>query len=142
MEKTFLFIYLLLGLQISLSAQCLSLPACPTSAQTFCDTTENNIYYWKDSLFFDPVIQSHDLGETPTGLSMQLVDTCGAGDVQVSFVLLLDLDGDGVRETAISSDSLPGAGLVYYGNAANPNYTGGDSTDFSIRVLVPNESKI
>ncbi len=140
MQKLLFFFGLILFAQSGIFAQCLSQPVCPGVSQTFCDSTENNIFYWKDSLFFDPAIQSHDLGETPTGLSMQLVDTCGAGGVQVSFVLLLDLNGDGVRETAISSDSLPGAGLVYYGNAANVNYTGGEARLFDTRAI-PNDQK-
>ena len=35
---------------------------------------------------------------------------------------------------------LPGAGLVYYGNAANPNYTGGEARYFDTR-LIPNSEK-
>ncbi len=140
MQKLLFFFGLILFAQSGIFAQCLSQPVCPGASQTFCDSTENNIFYWNGALFFDPVIQSHNLGETPTGLSIQLIDSCNTGDVQVSFVLLLDLDGNGIRETAISSDSLPGVGLVYYGNAANPNYTGGEARLFDTRD-VPNDRK-
>ncbi len=123
-----------------MSAQCLSQPDCPVAATTFCDTTGNNTYYWNNLLFIDPVLQSHDLGEVPTDLSVQITDNCGTGEVQASFVLLLDLNGDGVRETAVSSQTLPGTALVYYGNAVNPGYTGGEARQFDTRP-VPTDEK-
>lgn len=142
MPKFILFFGLILFAQSGILAQCLTLPLCPTASQTFCDTTANDFYYWNDSTFYDSLTLAYNLGETPTNLSMQIIDSCGAADVQVSFILLLDLNGDGIRETAISSDSLPSAGLIYYGNAANPNYAGGEAKFFDTRDVPINHKYI
>ena len=139
MQKFFLFACSNLFIWGGLSAQCLSQPACPVASTIFCDMTTNNPYYWNNLPFHDPIVQSHDLGEAPTDLSIQITDSCGTGNVQASFVLLLDLNGDGVRETAVSSEALPGTGVVYYGNAANPNYTGGQVRQFDTRLVPTNE---
>ncbi len=135
MQKFIVFSCLWLWVPGGLPAQCLTQPACPATPQTVCDTTANDIYYWNDPAFADPITGNHDLGELPTDLSMSIVDSCGTGNVQISFVLLLDLNGDGVRETAVSSAALPGTGIVYYGNAANPNYTGGAARYFDTRPV-------
>ena len=132
MKKIFLFAALLL--QNHLHAQCLSAPSCPQNPSVFCDLTINNELLWNNASFYDPSISSHDLGEMPVELSTQIVNTCG-GEVQTSFVLFLDLDNDGVTETAVSSDALPGADTIYFGNAANPNYSGGEVRHFDARPV-------
>lgn len=139
MEKFFLFICLFIGTQISVSAQCLFLPGCSVATQAICDTSTNSIVYWNDSLFFDPIVQSHDLSEGPTELSIQIVDTCATEELLASFVLLLDLNGDGLVETAVSSIATPEPGTVYYGNSNNPSYTGGEAQIFDSRDIPPNQ---
>ncbi len=135
MQKLFFFFLFILVAQSSVSAQCLSQPTCPASLPTVCDSSLNNVYFWNDSVFRDPATNSYNLGETLTDLSMQIVDSCSTNDVQISFVLSLDLNGDGLRETIVSSIALPGAGLVYYGNVSNPNYTGGEARVFDARPV-------
>lgn len=114
MQKIFLSAILFLGTLNGLIAQCLSLSACPAILQTVCDSSANDGQLWNDTYWFDPLQISHDLSEAPTQLSMQITDSCGPGDLPVSYVLLLDLDSDGIRETAISSNALPGADLVAF----------------------------
>ena len=139
MQKIFLSAILILGTLNGLIAQCLSLSACPAILQTVCDSSANDGQLWNDTYWFDPLQISHDLSEAPTELSIQITDSCGPDDLQVSYVLLLDLDSDGIRETAISSNALPGADLVYFGNAANPNYTGGEARHFDARPVPANQ---
>ena len=143
MKKTFLCAALFLAFCGGLNAQCFLPLACPTAPITICDTTANNHQFWNDSLFFDPVISSHDLGDAPTQLAMQIVDTCSTGNVgsvTAYFVLRFDLDGDGIFETAVSSKALPGTDIVNFGNANNPNFTGGIARHFDTRP-VPTEQK-
>ena len=132
------FFALFLG-NLQLSAQCLTLSNCPATAQTVCDYSINSAELWNEPFWYDPIFGSHDLAEAPTDLSMQVTSNCGLENVQVSFVLLLDLNGDGVRETAISSKALPGADTLYFGNAANPNYSGGTVRHFDERPVPANQ---
>ena len=139
MQKIFLLASLFLLFQNSLAAQCLTQPSCPPSPPLLCDTTDNDPFYWNDLHFQDVDINSSNLGEAATALTTQVVSSCGTANVQVSFVLLLDLNGDGQPETAVSSAALPGADTVYFGNAANPNYTGGVASHFDARPVPPNQ---
>ncbi|MEO6037359.1 MAG: hypothetical protein ABIQ93_03030, partial [Saprospiraceae bacterium] len=139
MQKIFLFNALLLAAISQLPAQCLSQLSCPAFALSICDTTTNNPEFWNGPAFFDPAIASQDLGETPVDLSVQLTDSCGADDLQVSFLLRFDLNHDGVLETAISSLALPPADTIYFGNANNPNYTGGIARHFDSRPVPVNQ---
>lgn len=138
--KKFLYVSLLLALQTGLSAQCLSVLNCPAAPVTYCDVSPNDPQLWKDSLFYDPIISSHDVGEIEANLSVQIMDACPAGDIQASFVLRLDLNNDGVQETAITGTTLPGSDTVYFGNAANPNFSGGIPRPFDLRP-VPADQK-
>ncbi len=140
MQKLLFFASFFLLIQGTLSAQCLSQPACPPTALIFCDFTENNAHYWNDPAYYDPGASSHDLAEGMADLSMQIATSCDPAGVQVSFILILDLDGNGIRETAVTSDALPGTGLVYFGNAGNSNYTGGEARYFDSRP-VPTDQK-
>ncbi len=130
MRKFLFFFGFILLAQSGLLAQCLSQPACPPAPLVVCDFSLNDAQWWNDAFFYDMATNDNDLGEAVLDLSLQIVDSCGSGNVQISFVLLLDLNSDGLRETAVSSAALPDAGLVYYGNAANPNYTGGEAQYF------------
>ncbi len=138
MKKFLLFVSLFLALQGVLLAQCFAPLACPSSP-VVCDTTANNFQLWNDSLFYDQTISSHNLADAPVHLSMQIVDTCSIGTLNVYYVLRMDLNGDGVFETAVSSKALPGTDVVYYGNAANPNFSGGEARHYDNRPVPPEE---
>ncbi|MCY7327387.1 MAG: hypothetical protein LH618_02425, partial [Saprospiraceae bacterium] len=137
MHKPLFFIGLFLMVQNGLFGQCLALPLCPGVTQIVCDTTENNSNYWSN--FYNSPVYSDGLGEVPTELSMQIIDSCTADSLQVSFVLLLDLNADGIRETSVSSDALYSAGLVNYNNVIYPDYTGSQLTAFDSRLVPANE---
>ncbi|MFN4255957.1 MAG: hypothetical protein ACK4Q5_13215, partial [Saprospiraceae bacterium] len=120
-----------------LVAQCLQTTNCSPDG---CDLTDNDPMFWNAQNFWDAAHSIRDLHESPTDLSITVTDTCGGAVAELSFVLLLDLDGNGVRETAISSDNLPAPGTVNMGNASNPNYTGGTPVEFDYRpVLAANK---
>ncbi|MEO6758925.1 MAG: hypothetical protein ABIO24_05680, partial [Saprospiraceae bacterium] len=78
---------------------------------------------------------SHDLAEGSVDLPLHLADDCGSAGFTVRYVLLLDLNNDGLRETVISSADFPPANTVYYGNAANPGYSGGTPRSFDERLV-------
>ncbi len=136
--KSPVFFFFLLWASSSLPAQCLTLTNCPVSPLTACDSTTNDVGFWNATTWLDPVTGAHDLVEGPTNLSIQIMDSCSGG-VQVSYVLLLDLDGNGTRETAVASMALPAAGLVFYNNAFNPNYAGGEGRLFDQRPVTSDQ---
>ncbi|MEO6037358.1 MAG: T9SS type A sorting domain-containing protein [Saprospiraceae bacterium] len=134
MKSPVFFFMLLLG-NLQLAAQCLSIASCPASPVTLCDVSANEADLWNNAGFYDAVTGSHDLAEMPVDLSIQATESCGGGDVLVSYVLFLDLSGDGTRETAVSSGALSAFDIVNYENAANPNYTGGQPLHFDQRPV-------
>lgn len=110
---------------------------CTPQTTALCDESNNDPMLWNQIYYWDSVTELHDLADAPLDLKLCLLDPCG--NAEVSFVLLLDLDHDGVRETALSSDNLLDAGRLLRNNAANPGYTGGDTVYFDRRPVMPNE---
>ena len=104
------------------------------------DQTLNVDDLWNESYWYDNSIGSHNLGEGPSGLSITASDLCSGTDIAVRYLLFLDLDGDNIMETVINSDDLPGYNQVRFGNALNPNFTGGQMRAFDERV-VPADQK-
>lgn len=114
---------------------------CPASPVEFCDQTPNNPQLWNESYWWDGVHGVHDLCEGPADLSITTTDACSGANVNVSFLLFLDLDGNGSMETVLNSNNLPATpGTVNFNNLSNPNYSGGDSRVFDERG-VPNDQK-
>ncbi|MEZ4965899.1 MAG: HYR domain-containing protein [Saprospiraceae bacterium] len=112
---------------------------CPASPVEFCDETPNNPQLWNESYWFDAVHGLHDLCEGPANLTITATDSCSGANIDIRFLLFLDLDGDGNMETVINSNDVPAPGTVNFGNAANPGYTGGTSRVFDERPVLPNE---
>ncbi|MBL7795961.1 MAG: T9SS type A sorting domain-containing protein [Saprospiraceae bacterium] len=112
---------------------------CPVNVDV-CDSTDNNGLLWNEMYWWDITTQSHDLCEAPSNLSINASDLCSKADVNVRYLLFLDLDGDGTMETAINSANLPGFNTVNYDNASNPNFSGGSPRQFDHRA-VPNNQK-
>ncbi len=116
---------------------------CPSSPDTVCDLTENNANLWNAMYWWDGKIGSHDLCEAPTDLSITATDLCSGDNLTIRYLLFLDLDGDGTMETVISSPQTGLGGLgwnrVNYGNANNPNYSGGTPREFDFRPVPANQ---
>jgi hypothetical protein len=112
---------------------------CPADADTVCDLTDNNPQLWNEMYWWDASINSHDLCEAPTDLNITATDLCSGALINFRYLLCLDLDGDGKHETVISSANLPGFNNVNYGNANNPNYTGGTPRQFDFRPVPANQ---
>lgn len=100
-----------------------------------CDLTPNDPLFWNQTGFADPTTGARNLCEAPVNLSVTATDSCAGGNVQFRYLLLLDLNGDGQPETAVSSAQLPGFNTVHVGNAANPNLGGGTPTPFDGRPV-------
>ncbi|MEQ1747622.1 MAG: T9SS type A sorting domain-containing protein, partial [Saprospiraceae bacterium] len=113
---------------------------CPVDPVTACDQTANNAELWNESYWWETATQSHDLCEGPTDLSITTTDLCSNANVNVKYFLFLDLDNDGTMETVVNSATPPGVNTVYFGNAQNPNFSGGAARQFDQRV-VPNNQK-
>jgi len=116
---------------------------CPASPVTFCDLTPNNPQLWNEMYWWDNVIGSHDLCEGPTDLCITATDACSGPNINIKYLLFLDLDGDGVMETVINSVNTGISGLgwnnVPFGNAGNPNFTGGTLRQFDERGVPANQ---
>jgi len=114
---------------------------CPASPVEFCDETPNNPQLWNESYWWDDVHDLHDLCEGPANLSISTTDACSGANVNISFLLFLDLDGNGTMETVLNSNNLPATpGIVNFNNLGNPNYSGGEPRVFDGRG-VPNDLK-
>jgi len=112
---------------------------CPVSPVNFCDITPNNGGFWNESYWYDNNTESHDLCEGPADLTITGTDACSGANVNIRYLLFLDLDGNGSMESVISSTNLPPANTVYYDNAANPNFTGGQPRAFDERLVPANQ---
>jgi hypothetical protein len=112
---------------------------CPASPVQFCDLTANDPQLWNESYWWDNVIGSHDLCEGPTDLKITGTDLCSGANIDIRYLLFLDLDGDGVMETVISSTTLPGWNTVNFNNVNNPNFAGGTPRSFDERPVPLNQ---
>lgn len=115
---------------------------CPvvTGPIPICDHTANDPQFWNAPYWKHPMIDnSHDLCEGKADLAVTASDGCSKGNVGVRYFLFLDLDGDGVQETVINSINPPPPNTVYYGNALNLGYVGGEPRAFDQRPVPPEE---
>lgn len=112
---------------------------CPAALQGFCDLSPNDTGLWHDTYWWDGLTTSHDLCEGNADLKITASDACTGADVNVRFLLFLDLNQDGVMETVLNSAALPPANTIYYGNAFNVNYAGGEARRFDRRNLPLNQ---
>ncbi len=103
------------------------------------DQTLNVDDLWNETYWHDDNTGSANLGEGPSELSITATDFCSGADINMRYLLFLDLDDDGDLETVVNSADLPGFNNVQFGNAQNPNYTGGESRAFDERAVPPGE---
>jgi hypothetical protein len=100
-----------------------------------CDLTENDIAFWNRDYWWDAKHESHDLCEMPIDLKLTATDACSGPLMSIRYLLFLDLDNNGSMETVVNSVNTPPTNTVYYGNATNPNYTGGVARAFDDRIV-------
>jgi len=128
--------FLLAGLAQKLAAQCapqiLNCP--PAPLVEVCDTSDNSPQFWNALHWPNWETGGSNLADAPADLSISARDTCGNA-LTVSYLLFLDLDNNGQQETVVSSQQAPPAGAVYFGNAANPNFAGGQYRLFDQRPV-------
>jgi len=119
---------------------------CPTSPVIFCDLTTNNPLLWNALYYYDQVSGSPDLCEGPVDLKITATDLCSLADINIRYLLFLDLDGDGAMETVINSNNFtlppaqqPVPGTLQFGNANNLNFAGGTNYGFDFRQVGVND---
>jgi hypothetical protein len=142
----FLYGFLCLFLPLSIHAHAHPLPpadsvicACPATALTVQDVSNNDAQLWNESYWIDPLTSQNDLADAPTELALFLPDSCAGDIAAIRYLLFLDLDGNGSRETVIDSDNPPAAGKVLFNNVNTPNYAGGTERSFDGRPLSDNQ---
>ncbi len=108
---------------------------CPASPVQFCDLTPNNPQLWNELYWFDGANQSHDLCEGLADLSISATDACSGANINIRYLLFLDLDQNGTMETVVNSANLPDANVVRYDNANTANYLGGINRGFDERPV-------
>ncbi|MBL7808984.1 MAG: T9SS type A sorting domain-containing protein, partial [Saprospiraceae bacterium] len=105
--------------------------------------TPNNNQLWNEMYWWDNGIQTHDLCEEPTDLSIVGTDACSGANVNIEYLLFLDLDNDGTMETVVNSVNTGLAGLgwnnVLYNNLNTPNFGGGTPRAFDERPVPTNQ---
>lgn len=112
---------------------------CPASPLAVPDATNNSPVLWNAAHWWNASTQSHNLDEAPTDLCVTVSDQCSGAEVTISYILYLDLDNNGVQETALVSNNLPGPNTVNVGNASNPNLSGGTPQAFDQRAVPANQ---
>ncbi|MCS6929506.1 MAG: hypothetical protein NZM43_08435 [Saprospiraceae bacterium] len=108
---------------------------CPIGSIQECDQTNNDPQLWNASVWKDALTGSHDLGEGAIDLCISATDACSGPNLNVRFLLFLDLDNNGSTETVVGSTNPPPPGLVFFGNANHPNYNGGSPRVFDHRSV-------
>ncbi|MFN0013274.1 MAG: hypothetical protein ACKVU2_01885 [Saprospiraceae bacterium] len=105
-----------------------------------CDHTTNDPDYWNAPYWSNPhSTGSTDLCEGLSNLAATANDACSKGNLTIRYMLYLDLDNDGMQETLINSINPPPAGMVRFGNAFTPNFSGGELRQFDQRPVPPGE---
>jgi len=105
--------------------------------------TANRGDLWNEMYWWDNGLQIHDLCEEPTDLCITGTDACSGANINIEYLLFLDLDGNGTMETVINSVNTGIAGYgwnnVQFNNANNPNFSGGTPSAFDERPVPFNQ---
>lgn len=114
---------------------------CYTDFLYLTDPTQNDPALWNN--VFNPNLPMQDLRETPIDLTVTATDACSGANVNIEYLLFLDLDADSQQETVVNSTSLGQNGLgwnnVRYNNFNTPNFSGGTPTSFDARAVPANQ---
>lgn len=98
-----------------------------------CDQSDNDPAFWRDNSWTDKRYGGHDLPEMSVDLKTIMLDSCPGATPEVQYLLWLDTDNDGNAETVVNSASLPPDNVIFYGNAGNAGFTGGQARPFDQR---------
>ncbi len=108
--------------------------------------TPNNNLLWNEMYWWDNGIQTHDLCEEPTDLCITGTDACSGANINIEYLLFLDLDGDNIMETVVNSVNTgiaapigEGWNTVRYNNVNTPNFSGGTLRQFDERPVPFNQ---
>jgi len=108
--------------------------------------TPNNSQLWNEMYWWNNNIGLHDLCEEPTDLCITGTDACSGANVNIEYLLFLDLDGDGSMETVINSVNTGiaaptglGWNNVLFNNLNTPNFAGGIPRAFDERPVPSNQ---
>jgi len=116
---------------------------CQPASFIIGDSFDNNFFYWNETYYWDPMISTHDLCEERATLAIDITGSCLGAATKIQYQLFLDLDQNDTLETVINSANLGSAGLgwnkVLFGNATNPNFTGGIPRQFDERQVASNQ---
>jgi hypothetical protein len=110
-------------------------------ALVYGDTSTNALQFWNTPTFFRDSLDlfNGNLGEDIAPFSIEVADSCtAAGAPHYRFILEMDLDGNGQRETRVDSDNLPTlSGAVAFKNMLAGNL-GTTMALFDNRPVAPN----
>ena len=113
-------------------------PVYPAS-DTIRDMTQNDSLLWNESYWWNSNSQMADLCEAPSDIAISVTDSCSGTNLDIKYILFLDLDGNGSTESFIDSEELGTGGLgwntVLYGNGTGP----GDPRTFDKRPVPTNQ---
>jgi len=99
------------------------------------DLTTNDREYWNTPDWWDPAHNTPDLAEMPVDLSIIATDACTGANLNIRYLLFLDLDANGTQETVINSEQPQQPNTVFFDNAQFPNFIGGSPRAFDQRPL-------
>lgn len=106
----------------------------------FCDQTDNDAQLWNAPYWGNQGDSTTwDLCEGRVNLAVTGEDACSKGEVNIRYLLFLDLDGDDSTETVVSSTNFPGYNKIHYNNINTLNYEGGEIREFDQRPVPPEE---
>ncbi|MCC6460634.1 MAG: HYR domain-containing protein [Saprospiraceae bacterium] len=108
---------------------------CPDAPLTYNDQSTNDILLWNANYSTTPGTTDLDLCEAAVDLSILATDACYGPDVQVNYQLFLDLNGDGIQESVVTSDNFPAPGSITFNNALTQDFNGGDPRLFDTRAV-------
>lgn len=105
---------------------------------TMCDTTNNSALLWNGFSFWDPLNETHNLGDAPVQLHFSAILSCGSS-YSLEWTLLLDTDNDGHQEFALRAGDNIAAGYFPIGNVLLPSGSYFDSLLFDNRMVSGSE---
>ncbi|MBK8969766.1 MAG: hypothetical protein IPM36_24540 [Lewinellaceae bacterium] len=108
---------------------------CADSPLQFGDLTPNASELWNKSYWHDNKTGSNNLCEGLVDVSTTGQGACAGASLNINYLLFLDLNGDDTLETVVNSADLPAVNTVMYGNAVNPNFSGGAARTFDQRPV-------